>query len=266
VWETIRKPQYVALLIVGVLAAVGCIFAGVWQIHRYDWKHGTNDTLRHDDHVAPVPVGRLLSTTTQAGKDVQFRRVSARGRYDVAGQLLVRDREINSSPAFIVLTPLRTDEGPLLLVARGWVAVTGSGIAPPAVPAPPAGEVEVTARVYPSEPAGSHDAAPRGQLKRITVPAIARLLGAPTYGGYVELISQAPSSALQLLPAPDLSNPAGGAYEAQHLAYVGQWFIFAVIVLAAPFLLARIEQRRLTEPVRDIAAPQLPSNHSSSSA
>jgi hypothetical protein len=45
------------------------------------------------------------------------------------------------------------------------------------------------------------------------------------------------------VPEPDLSNPAGGAAEWQHLAYVIQWFIFALLALAAPFALARHEVR-----------------------
>ncbi len=46
-----------------------------------------------------------------------------------------------------------------------------------------------------------------------------------------------------MLPAPDLSNPAGGAVEPQHLAYVIQWYLFALLALAAPFLIARHEVR-----------------------
>ena len=46
------------------------------------------------------------------------------------------------------------------------------------------------------------------------------------------------------MPDPDLSNPAGGAVEPQHLAYVIQWFLFALLALAAPLVMARTDSRR----------------------
>ena len=54
---------------------------------------------------------------------------------------------------------------------------------------------------------------------------------------------QAGNAGLTVLPAPDLSNPAGGAVEPQHLAYIVQWYLFALLALAAPFAVARSEVR-----------------------
>ena len=74
--------------------------------------------------------------------------------------------------------------------------------------------------------------------------AIGSRLGITVYDGYVELSAQRPDpGTLPPLPAPDLANPAGGADEWQHLAYVVQWFCFAALALAAPFLLAVLENR-----------------------
>jgi cytochrome oxidase assembly protein ShyY1 len=255
VWKTLREPRYVALLIIAVGIAIGCCLAGVWQIHRYYWKHDSNYDLRLNDHHAPEDVTKLLSVDREATRSVQFRRITATGTFELNHQLLVRNREVNDSPAMLVLTPLRTDAGPTLLVVRGWLPVTKSANASPKVPAPPSGRVSVTARIYPSEPAGRAGTLPAGQINRLNVPSIARQVGQPTYGGYAELISASAGSKLQQLPPPDMSNPTGGAFELQHLAYVGQWFLFAIIALIAPFLLARIERMRGEQPVREIAAP-----------
>jgi cytochrome oxidase assembly protein ShyY1 len=135
----------------------------------------------------------------------------------------------------------------------------------PRIAAPPTGTVQVSGRVYPSEPGKRAAGLPRGQVDRLDVPAIAGTLGRPTYGGYVELTGSTPAQhGLSSLPGPDLSNPAGGAYELQHLAYVFQWFIFAIIALLAPYILMRIETRRGNDgggPERpEIAAPV--ANHS----
>lgn len=259
---TFRQPRNAVLLAVAVLIAIGCASAGVWQVHRYGWKRGINDVLRANDRAAVVPVGSLLSQRVVTGDALQFRRVSARGRYDAVGQLLVRQREVNGSPAYLVLTPLRTDSGPTLLVVRGWLASDGSATSVVHAPPPPAGMVDVVARLYPSESERSEAGVPTGQVDRIAVPSLAARLGSPTYGAYAELISQRPAGrGLSSFGAPDMSNPAGGAFELQHLAYVVQWFIFAIIALALPYVLIRIERRSGTGRERPtIAAPV--SNHS----
>lgn len=254
-WKTLREPRYVVLLIIAIGVAIGCCLAGVWQVHRYYWKHDSNTELRDNDQHAPVPVGQLLSTGKLVTKVDQFRRVTATGVFQPNQQLLVRNREVNDSPALLVLTPLRTDAGPTLLVVRGWLPVTKAAGSTPRVPAPPAGRVSVTARVYPSEPMGTTGAPPAGQINRLNVPMLSRRLGVPTYGGYAALISASAGSKLQQLPPPDMSNPTGGAFEFQHLAYVGQWFLFAIIALGAPFALARIERLRGTREPTEIAAP-----------
>jgi len=66
----------------------------------------------------------------------------------------------------------------------------------------------------------------------------------------VELISSTPAQqGLVALPPPDLSNPAGGAYVAQHLAYVVQWFLFSAFALAGPVVLLLLDRRaRRREP------------------
>ena len=261
VWKTLREPRYIALLIIAVGLAVGCCLAGVWQIHRYDWKHHSNDSLRSNDHHPPAPVADLLRTDRQLTRALQFRRITATGVFEPSKQLLVRNREVNDAPALLVLTPLKTDAGPTLLVVRGWLPLRTAADTTPKVAPPPTGRVSLTARVYPSEPLGRAASLPAGQINRLNVPSIGRLIGQPTYGGYAALISASVDSKLQQLPAPDMSNPTGGAFELQHLAYVGQWFLFAIIALGAPFALARIERLRGIPKVTEIAAPVATTGH-----
>jgi cytochrome oxidase assembly protein ShyY1 len=174
---------------------------------------------------------------------VEFRAVTATGRYDAAGQTLVRSRTIGNSTGYLVLTPLRTDTATLLVV-RGFIAEPTSGDTPTAAPPPP-GTVTVTARVHPPET--RNDAAAQlnlHQVESINPGEQAQRLGGPVFNGYAELESHQPGSAgLQAMPKPDLSNPAGGALEPQHLAYVVQWYLFAALALAAPFAMARAENK-----------------------
>lgn len=241
----LRQARYLALFTSGLVLAAGCLVAGLWQVHRYHGKHDANSELRRNDALPIVPVGQLLAPDQPMDPDQQFRRVTASGRYDVAHQMFVRQRQVDNQAGYLVLTPLRTDAGPLLLVVRGWVRVGGSATQTPTVPPPPVGEVTLTARAYPSEPPSHQRGLPDGQIERIDVPTLAHRLGADTYGGYVEVMSERPAEhGVLSMPLPDLSNPAGGAFEAQHLAYVVQWFFFAALALAAPPVLAYRDLRR----------------------
>jgi cytochrome oxidase assembly protein ShyY1 len=244
----LRQGRYLALLAVGVALAVGCTAAGVWQVHRYDEKRLANAQLRHNNAAPPAPVDTVLAVGRAVEPAQRYRLVTAIGRYDPAGQLLVRQREVDARAGFLVLTPLRTPGGAELLVVRGFVLATGAATQTPAVPDPPAGAVTITGRVQPSERGADRAGLPPGQVERIDAAAQQARLGVPVYGGYVELVSSTPAErpGILAIPPPDLSNPAGGAFEGQHLAYVVQWFFFALLALALPVVLAVLDRRAET--------------------
>jgi len=248
VLTVLRQPRYAALSALMAVVALACIAAGTWQIARFEQKRHDNGDLRANAHAAALPVDQLLPVVGSGrpvSRDrIEFRPVVASGRYDASGQGLVRNRSVGDADGFIVLTPLRTAQG-VLLVARGFVAATNSGAAPP-VAAPPAGPVTVHARALPSE--SRHDQAdqlPAGQLEAINAGDQARRSDGPVLDGFAELMAHQPGTAgLTALPGPDLSNPAGGALEPQHFAYVIQWYLFAALAVAAPFAMARAENKQ----------------------
>ncbi len=239
-----RLGRVLALLTLGLVLGGVCGAAGVWQWHRFTEKRFDNDELRAAAAAPAAPVDEVLAPGRPVDLEHRYRTVTATGRYDAAGQVLVRQRQVDNRPGFLVLTPLRTTGGPTLLVSRGFVPVTGAATDTPPIPAPPAGEVRVTARALPSEDGGLGAGLPDRQVARIDVAALAQRLDTPTYGGFAELISSDPAqTGLTALPPPDLDNPAGGAFTGQHLAYVVQWFLFAAFALAGPVLLLLLDRR-----------------------
>jgi cytochrome oxidase assembly protein ShyY1 len=96
---------------------------------------------------------------------------------------------------------------------------------------------------------------PSGQLRTVNPADQAARLGGRVYNGYITLLAGAPGArGLTAIPAPSLSNPAGGAVEPQHFAYIIQWYLFALLALAAPIVMARAEQReRRHDDALDIA-------------
>lgn len=246
----LRQPRYAALSVLMLLLASVCVLAGTWQIVRLEGKVGANDELRHNAHAAAVPVASVLPLVGAPGAPprphkIQFRTVRLTGSYDTVHQGLVRQRIVDDNTGFLVLTPLRMAQGTLLVV-RGFLPDSTSTVAAPAIPGPPSGTVTVTARLQPAE--SRHDQAAQlanRQLESINPGDQGARIGTPVLDGYAELLAGQPGTAgLTAIPKPDLSNPAGGAIEPQHIAYIIQWYLFALLALAAPFAMVRAETRQ----------------------
>jgi len=243
----LRQPRYLGLCALMVLLALVCSAAGTWQIFRFEQKHRANHQLRSDSHDKPSEISRALgpaTAPTSTGQAQKFRTVTATGTYLATQQTLLRGQSQGNDVGYLVITPLRTDDG-VLLIARGFVVQDNAASISPKVPAPPTGTVQVSARLEPADTAqDKFGRLPGDQVDTVNAAEQATRIGQPVWNAYAELLPGQPGgTGLQAIPAPDLSNPAGGAEEPQHLAYVLQWYLFALLALGAPFLLARAELR-----------------------
>ena len=236
------------------LVALVCVGAGTWQISRFVWKEDANGALRTNFHAAAAPVGDVLvihGTAAPSSDSYKYRTVTVTGTYDAEHQVLVRNESIDapqsdtdtggSENGYFVLTPLRTSTA-TLLVARGFIAQPNAE-ATPAMPAPPTGTVSIRARAMPPDTTNDHADELHRQVNSINVAQQQARLGGRFYDGYAELLSgQAGTQGLTAIPGPGLSNPAGGAIEPQHFAYIIQWYLFAALAIAAPFVMIRAER------------------------
>ncbi|SOD74441.1 cytochrome oxidase assembly protein ShyY1 [Jatrophihabitans sp. GAS493] len=248
--RTLRQPRYAALSALMLLVAGLCVFLGTWQIARLATKRDENAALRHNDHAATAPISDVLplagSGPAPSTDEVEYRRVSATGTYDATQQQLVRQRIVGGDTGYYVLTPLRTDGGTALVV-RGFISATGVGANEKVTaPAPPTGPVSIVGRVRMAETREDKaDQLPKGQVESINPGEQAPRLGVGVYQGWLQLPAGQPGTEnLTPLAEPDLSNPAGGAIEPQHLAYIIQWYLFAALALAAPIAMARADIKR----------------------
>jgi cytochrome oxidase assembly protein ShyY1 len=243
----LRQPRYLGLCALMALLALICSAAGTWQILRFEQKHRANHQLRSDAHDKPADISRALGPAkapTSDGQAQKFRTVTATGTYLAAQQTLLRGQSQGNDIGYLVLTPLRTADG-VLLVARGFIVQNNAANITPKVPASPPGTVQVSARLEPADAArDKFGQLPGDQVDTVNAADQASRIGQPVWNAYAELLPGQPGgTGLQAIPAPDLSNPAGGAEEPQHLAYVLQWYLFALLALGAPFILARAELR-----------------------
>jgi hypothetical protein len=138
-----------------------------------------------------------------------------------------------------VLVPFRAEDGTVVLIDRGWLP---NGDAkdqrPNSIPAPPAGQVTITARLEKGEPDIGRDA-PKGQIASIHLPAVAKSTSLPVQeGAYGQLAKETPaaSSRPQALPKPE-------GDEGMHWSYALQWAGFAVLFFVAFGYAARQQAR-----------------------
>jgi surfeit locus 1 family protein len=92
---------------------------GVWQMERREWKHDLLARIAANQAAAPMTLDMLLE-----GDPLRFEY----GRTKVAGTFLhdkefyLAARSLRNKVGLQVVTPLRTDDGRIVLFERGWIA------------------------------------------------------------------------------------------------------------------------------------------------
>ena len=246
---TLRQRRYARLTALMVVIAGICIAAGTWQIQRYQQSVRDNNALKHNAHAAAVALSPalvpLVGTGPAPDRDaIRYRTVTASGTYLSGHEQFVRGASQGNDEGYLVLEPFRTASG-VLLVLRGFVAGDSGNGNPKSVAAPPTGLVRISGRLETASTENDRAGTlSHGEIRAVNPTEQAGRLGQPVFNAYVALTAGQPgTSGVAVVPKPDLSNPAGGAYEAQHLAYIVQWYLFAVLALAAPFAMSRAETR-----------------------
>ena len=222
---------------------VGMVWAGFWQLSRLQERKARNAEVvaRTDRPVADA--GSLVEPGQfDSAKPLEFRRVSATGKYQADQEILVRSRSRDGAPGSWVLTPLELGAGRSVVVNRGWIPNPGSLHEVPRASRAPAGEVTVTGLVRLTETRGAFG--PKdpttGTLTDLARADVARLdqqVPEALMPFYVQLQTQVPAVDLAQDPSP---VPAPTLDEGPHQSYAMQWFIFTIMTVAAySFILRR---------------------------
>ncbi|MGW0085572.1 SURF1 family cytochrome oxidase biogenesis protein [Streptomyces sp. NPDC003393] len=246
--------QWVIITLVALLLIPTMIWLGFWQLHRHDHRQKLNQVINASLAARPVPVQSLTSVGASVAHDAIYRRVTARGHFDTAHELVVRRRtNADDQVGYHVLTPFVLDDGRTLLVNRGWIPSPASQTAFPTIPAPASGEITVTGRLMRDETtaaSGIKDVKglPDRQIMLINSAQVGALLrdsgdasAKAVFGGYIELTSPAPKGGSpRLLPSPKEDTSWIGIGDI-NLPYAVQWWLFAVGVPVGWLILVRRE-------------------------
>ena len=218
------------------LAVAGMCGLGVWQYRVGRAKQALIDQFQA---ALRQPAPALLTRAGAAHMAGPLVPVRAEGVYDAVHQLLLLDQSHGDEVGFDVWTPLRSDDGALILVDRGWLPLSQRQ----AVPAPPAGPQGLRGiwRGLPAPGLRLHpdNCSPQGFPRGVEYPTeddLRCLLGVAPLDGLLLLDAAAPGGFLR-----DWHAAPPGFPPVRHYAYAVQWFALAatLLVLSLVFMFKR---------------------------
>lgn len=219
------RPGWIALALVVVAFAYLCFTVlAPWQLGKHNRTSRENRQIEYSLNTEPVPLKTLLPQQDSSAPNAQWRRVTAIGHYLPDVQVLARLRVIEGKPAFEVLAPFVVDDGPTVLVDRGYVRPDQGSHVPP-IPGPPRDPVTITARLRDSEAVvpGKDPFTQVGvqQVYSINTEQVAALTKVPLAGSYLQLTEDQPGG-LGVIGVPHLD---AGPF----LSYGIQWISFGIV-------------------------------------
>lgn len=212
-----------------------------WQWHRLADRQTYNVQIQEQIYKQPLPITELITTDGESKvvpDDSQWRSVELTGTWMQTEQVLVRKKSLESDLGLWVVTPLKLNDGTVVMVNRGWTAAANSAVDSPTVTNAPAGEIELLGRlreVQERTKPGPTDL-PDGQVDRI-VPMEIVESSETLSNAYVEMTASRPDSKgseIRTLPAPEVTEGA-------HRSYAIQWLFFEVMTVIGWVILVRNE-------------------------
>ncbi len=240
---TLLRPGWIALALVALGFAYLCFtILAPWQLGKNTATSRENHQIEASLSAEPVALTTFLPQQDSSAPAAQWRRVFATGRYLPDAQVLARLRLIDGAPAYEVLTPFAVQDGPTVLVNRGYLRPERGTEVPP-VPAPPGGTVTVAGRLRDSETAPTDAKQPFTesgflQVYAIDTGQVAALTRTPLTGSYLQLAEDQPGG----LGALSLPHLDAGPF----LSYGIQWIAFGILapIGLGYFVFAELRARR----------------------
>jgi cytochrome oxidase assembly protein ShyY1 len=240
VYRFLATPKWIGFAALMITLCAVQIGLGDWQLHRYHERHGINLRIAAAKITAPVPLTSVLSVAHPLPSSEEWVRVTTTGTYAPDKTIIARERTVNDTIGFEIVTPLILADGSAVLVDRGFIAGDDASDIMPKIPAVPSGLVTVSGRVHlpESEPDKPIHLSGHLAVRRISPATVAPDLGYPSlYQDYVLLDQQTPKAGgFTKIPAD--TQPAW-----MNAGYTVQWWCFAGLALIGFGWAARKEAR-----------------------
>ncbi len=207
-----------ALLIVVVVAFSQL---GLWQFSRAN-SVDAQAALQSQEQLAPVPLTSVIAPYAPFPSGGSNLPVEVSGSYEPSLQFVVPDRVLDGDVGWWVVTGLRTADGALVPVLRGWVSD------PADAGSPETGARIVQGTLAPSEsavPTGEGEPLAVGQLASIDLATLANTWPGDLYNAFIFATDEQPAPDTDVVPVPPPSLAA--SVDWGNLGYALQWWVFA---------------------------------------
>jgi surfeit locus 1 family protein len=209
-----------------VAALVGIVITallGNWQLNRADEKLRLQQHIEQAGRQAPIHVGASHLNP----QDVAYFKVEASGEFKDDGTVYSDNRVRDGVVGYEVITPLRIDGGPYVLVNRGWVKADASRRRLPAVAAP-RGQVRVEGMALPGNPRVfelSSDVQAGQVWQNVSVERYRKAFGLALQPIIIEQQNDLGDGLVREWKRPDLGLD-------RHRGYALQWFSLCAVIIA----------------------------------
>lgn len=213
--RNLLRPGWLGLTALVIIFATACFtLLAPWQFRRDDDRTTTNNQITDSRKADPVPLEPGMT---------EWRLVKVTGEYLANDEIVARLRTVQGEPAFEVTVPFRLTDGRVVLIDRGFVRPVQSAV--PDYAPPPAGQVEVIARLRrdendPDNRDAFADESTKGKRQAYSVDSrvVARATGLKIEPGYLQLETGQPG-VLGPLPLPELDAGPFWSYALQWVAF-----------------------------------------------
>lgn len=222
------SARRIVLTVLALVLFAGFTALGTWQVARLQWKTALIERVNARVHQAPIPAPGPQQWAAVSRDSHEYQRVRLSGQFLLSLSTPVQ-AVTELGPGFWVITPLRRDDGTIVLVNRGYVPK----FAPEAGTGAP---VELTGLLRISEPGGGflreNDPVANKWYSR-DVAAIARARGLSDVAPYfVDAAKGSPTG-----------GPVGGltviSFSNSHLVYALTWYALAAMTVGVYVWLRR---------------------------
>jgi surfeit locus 1 family protein len=219
-----------------------CLGLGVWQMERREWKRDILDRIAANQAAPAMTLEELLRGDPLRH---EYGKVNVTGTFLHDKEFFLAARSLKNKVGLHVVTPVRTDDGRIVLFDRGWIASEARDPAKRAA-GQVRGRVEIAGivrRTQEQRQFAPENAPDRNVWFHVDVPLMRRMAGAapdPVLDGFFLDADAAPNPG---------GTPIGGQTRLDipndHLQYAITWFLIAV-ALAGVYLAYHWENGRLT--------------------
>lgn len=240
-WRFLLSRRWIGYFALLIVFSIACVWLGNWQFERRADAQAEIARIDSNYDAPAISLDEAFASSDEFDEDSnKWQPVELHGEY-VGETYLARNRPSAGGVGSNLINAFHSADGSIFYVDRGWVPITGADEIPSDLPAPPEGEVTVTARLLAAEPEISGRTSVGYFVPSINPAEIARVSGIDDdelySASYGRLIEEQPTSETgALAPRPERD-------EGPHLSYALQWYVFILIAVIGVAYAARQEHR-----------------------